>query len=90
LIVDPIIPTTTEPRQVPTVALYLADGNGNGKTDMTTIEGFGGAFVSSADVFIPANSRKCVQFRLNDNVLNVPALPASEAGPLSVVFEDFN
>lgn len=90
LIVDPIIPTTPEPRQIPTVALYLADGNGNGKTDLTTIQGFGGAFVSSADVFVPANPRKSVQFKLNDHVLNVPALPASQAGPISVVFEDFN
>ncbi len=90
LIVDPIIPTTKEPRQVPTVALYIADGNANGQTDMTTVEGFGGAFVNSADVFIAANPRKSVQFKLNDHVLNVPALPASEAGPISVVFEDFN
>ncbi len=90
LIVDPIIPTTTEPRQVPTVAIYLADGNANGKTELSTLPGFGGAFVSSADVYVAANPKKSVQFKLNDHVLNVPALPASEAGAISVVFEDFN
>jgi hypothetical protein len=90
LIVDPIIPTTTEPRQIPTVAVYLADGGADGKTTLGTLEGFGGAFVSSADFYVPANPKKTVQFKLNDHVLNVPATPASEAGPISVVFEDFN
>jgi hypothetical protein len=46
--------------------------------------------VSSADFYVPANPKKTVQFKLNDHVLNVPATPASEAGPISVVFEDFN
>lgn len=90
LIVDPIVPVTTDPRQNATVAVYLADGNGNMKSDMTTIDGFGGAFVNSADVFVPAKAGKSVEFRLNDHVLNVPSLPASEVGPISVVFEDFN
>ena len=90
LLVPPIVETTTDPRQGATVAIYLADGNGNGKTDMTTVEGFGGAFVNSGDVFIPANSKKSVEFKLNDHVINVPTLPGSEVGPISVVFEDFN
>lgn len=90
LIRPPIVEATEDPRQPATVALYLADGNGNGKTDLTTIEGFGGAFVNSGDVFIPASPQSTVRFQLNDHVLNVPALPASEAGPISVVFEDFN
>lgn len=90
LIVDPIIPTTTQPTQSATVALYLADGNSNGVTDLSTIKGFGGAFVSSADIFIPADPSRGVEFKLNDHVLNVPALPASKAGPISVVFEDYN
>lgn len=90
LIVDPIVPVSDEPRQAATVAIYLADGNANGKTELSTLPGFGGAFVSSADVFVAANPKKSVQFKLNDNVLNVPALPASEAGAISVVFEDFN
>ena len=30
-----------------------------------------------------------VEFRLNDHVLNVPALPAATAGPISVIFEDW-
>ena len=68
----------------------VADGDGNGKTDLSTLPGFGGAFVSSADVFVAANPKKSVQFKLNDHVINVPALPASEAGAISVVFEDFN
>lgn len=90
LLVPPIIVTTTDPRQSPTVAIYLADGNSNGKTDMTTVEGFGGAFVNSGDVFVAANPKKSVEFKLNDHVINVPALPGSEAGPISIVFEDFN
>jgi pimeloyl-ACP methyl ester carboxylesterase len=90
LIVDPVLPTTVEPRQNPTVAVYLADGNENGKTDLTRIDGFAGPFVASGDVFIPANPKKSVQFRLNDHVLNVPALPGSTAGAISVIFEDFN
>ncbi len=90
LIVDPIVPTTKDSRQNATVATYLADGNGNGKSDMTTIEGFAGAFVSSADIFIPADPKTTVTFKLNDHVLNVPALAGSENGPISVVFEDFN
>ncbi len=90
LIVDPIIETTKEPRQNAKVAIYLADGNADGKSNLTTLEGFAGMFVSSADLFIAANPAKTVQFKLNDNVINVPALPASEAGPISVVFEDFN
>lgn len=90
LIQAPMVPTTTEPRQSATVALYLADGNANGKTDLITVDGFGGAFVNSGDVFIAANPKGSVQFKLNNHVLNVPALPASEAGPLSIVFEDFN
>jgi pimeloyl-ACP methyl ester carboxylesterase len=90
LIVDPILPTTKEPRQNPTVALYIADGNSNGTTDLSRIDGFQGAFVASADVYVPANPKKSVEFRLNDHVLNVPALPGSEAGAISVIFEDFN
>jgi len=90
LIIDPILPTTQGPRQNATVGLYLADGNANGKTDLTTIEGFAGAFVSSADVFIPADPNTSVEFRLNNHVLNVPALPASKAGPISVVFENWD
>lgn len=89
LIVDPILPTTSGPRQNPTVALYVADGNENGKSDLTRIEGFDGAFVASADVFIPADPQASVEFRLNGHVLNVPALPAATAGPISVVFEDW-
>ncbi|MFP6580987.1 MAG: hypothetical protein VCD00_00360, partial [Candidatus Hydrogenedentota bacterium] len=89
LLVPPIIVTTKEPRQNPTVAIYLADGNANGKSELTMIEGFGGAFVNSGDVFIPANPKKSVEFRLNDQIINVPALPASEAGPISVIFENF-
>lgn len=90
LIVDPILPTTKEPRQNPTVALYIADGNTNGKSDLSRIDGFQGAFVASADVFVPANSKKSVRFELNGNVLNVPAIAGSEAGAISVIFEDFN
>jgi len=90
MIVDPILPTTKEARQNPTVALYIADGNGNGKSDLSRMEGFQGAFVASADVWIPANPKKSVQFRLNDHVLNVPAMPGSEVGAISVIFEDFN
>lgn len=90
LIVDPILPTTTDARQNPTVALYILDGNANGKTDMTRVESFGGAFVASADVFVAANPKGTVAFRLNDHVLNVPALSGAEAGPISVIFEDFN
>jgi len=90
LLVPPLIVTTKDARQSPTVAIYLADGNGNGKTDMTTIEGFGGSFVNSGDVYIPASSKKSVEFKLNEHVINIPALPASETGPISVIFEDFN
>ena len=57
---------------------------------MTRIDGFQGAFVASADVAIPANPKKSVQFRLNDQVLNVPALSGSKAGAISVIFEDFH
>jgi pimeloyl-ACP methyl ester carboxylesterase len=90
LVVDPILPTTDTPRQNATVALYIADGDKNGKTDLTRIPGFDGAFVASADVFVPADPSKSVEFRLNDHVLNVPAYSGAEAGPISVVFEDFN
>jgi len=90
LIVDPILPTTKEARQNPTVALYIADGNSNGKTDLSRLDGFQGAFVASADVFVPANAKKSVRFELNDHVLNVPAVAGSEAGAISVIFEDFN
>jgi hypothetical protein len=90
LIVDPIVEVTEESRQSATVAVYIADGNGNRKTDLTTIEGFGGAFVSSADVCIPADESKSVQFKLNDHVLNVPALSGAEHGAISVVFENFD
>ena len=89
LIRPPIIEATAEPRHGATVALYIADGNANRKSDLTTVDGFGGAFVNSADIFIPANPKKSVQFKLNDHIINVPALPASEAGPISVVFENF-
>ena len=89
LIRPPIIETTTESRQGATVGLYLADGNANGKTDRATVEGFGGAFVSSADFFTKADKNATVTFKLNKNVINVPAYPASEAGPLNVVFENF-
>jgi pimeloyl-ACP methyl ester carboxylesterase len=90
LIKAPIVEVTKEARQSATVAVYIADGNGNGKTDLTTIDGFGGAFVSSADIFIPANETKSVQFKLNQHVLNVPALAGAKHGAISVVFEDFN
>ncbi len=90
LIVDPILPTTKEARQNPTVALYIADGNSNGASDLTRVDGFQGAFVASADVFVAANPKKSVQFRLNDHVLNVPAMPGATAGAISVIFEDFN
>ncbi len=90
LIVDPILPTTAGPRQNPTVAVYLADGNSNGKSDLTRIKGFDGPFVASGDVFVAANPKKSVEFRLNDQVLHVPALPGSTAGAISVIFEDFN
>lgn len=89
LLVPPIIVTTKEPRQSPTVAIYLADGNANGKSELTTIEGFGGAFVNSGDVYIKADPKESVEFKLNDEVINVPALPASEAGPISIIFENF-
>ena len=92
LIIPDILPVSTRHSQNPTVGLYLADGNENGKSDLKHIEdeAFHGAFVTSADVFIPADPKAHVEFRLNDHVLNVPALPGSKAGPISVVFEDFN
>lgn len=89
LIQPPMVEATTEPRQGATVALYLADGNANGKTDIATVEGFGGAFVNSADFFVKAGAKNTVQFKLNDHVLNVPAYAASDVGPISVIFEDF-
>jgi hypothetical protein len=90
LVIDPIVPVTEDARQPATVALYLIDGNKNGKSDLVPVENFGGAFVASADVFVKADPKGTVEFRLNDHVLNVPALPAAEHGPISVVFEDFN
>lgn len=92
LIRPEILPATTAYRQAATVALYLTDGNLNGKSEFKPVdnEAFRGAFVSSADVAIPADAKKSVEFRLNDHVINVPALSGKEAGPISVVFENFD
>ena len=90
LMIDQILPTTPTARQNPTVALYLLDGNENGKTDLVKVDGFGGAFVASADIHVPADPKGSIAFRLNDHVLNVPTLPAASAGAISVIFEDFN
>ena len=92
LITESILPTTDGPRQNPTVGLYLADGKADGKSEFAGITdaAFRGAFVTSADVFVPADPKGHVEFRLNDRVLNVPATSGAEAGPISVVFEDFN
>lgn len=89
LIQPPMVEATEGPRQGVTVALYMADGNANGQTDAAILEGFGGPFVNSADFFAEAGPKKSVQFKLNNHVLNVPAIAGAEAGPISVVFEDF-
>ena len=89
LIVDSVLPVSPRPNQTPTVALYLADGNENGKTDLTRIEGISAGFSTSADVFVPADPNKHVEFKLNDRVINVPAMKGSEAGPIVVVFNDY-
>ena len=75
-----------------TVALYVVDGNENGKSDFTKAEdpAFTGAFISSVDMFIPTESSGHVEFKLNQRVLNVPARKGTETGLVQVVFDDFN
>jgi hypothetical protein len=74
-----------------TVALYVVDGNENGKSDFTKVEDpvFTGAFIGSVDMFIPADPSGHVEFKLNKRVLNVPSRKGVETGLVQVVFDDF-
>ena len=79
------------PKVSTVVALYVVDGNENGKTDLSKVEdaAFNGDFIRGVDMFVPADPQTSVQFKLNNRVLNVPAWKSSETGHIQVVFDDY-
>ncbi|MEX0678789.1 MAG: alpha/beta fold hydrolase [Pirellulales bacterium] len=79
------------PASTTTVALYVVDGNENGKSEFTKVEdpAFTGPFIRSVDMYIPADPPGHVEFKLNKRVLNVPNWKGAETGQIQVVFDDY-
>lgn len=70
------------------IALFLDDGNANGESDLTPLEGLSGfPFLGGADVMIPASTPSTVSIRLNDRELRLRNWRSASEGPVVAVFE---